>query len=289
MDFFNLFWVFLAISSLQPVIQKRIVQSRRVAALQAFEQQRQSRVILLIHRQESVSLLGIPISRYINIEDSEQILRAIRLTPPDVPIDLILHTPGGLVLATEQIARALVRHKAKVTVFIPHYAMSGGTMIAMAADEIVMDENAVLGPVDPQLGSLPAASVLKVVEDKPISEIDDQTLVTADIARKAINQVQRFVRTLLEDEFPETKIKPENIDRIIDSLTTGKVTHDYPITIEEAREIGLPVTAGLPKEIYQLMDLYPQPMTGRPSVQYVPLPYAPRPMPLPEGKRADNA
>lgn len=76
-------------------------------------------MILLIHRQESISLLGIPLSRYITIEDSEQILRAIRLTPDDVPIDLILHTPGGLVLATEQIARALIRHPAKVTVFVP--------------------------------------------------------------------------------------------------------------------------------------------------------------------------
>ena len=81
---------------------------------------------MLIHRQESISLLGIPISRYINIEDSEQVLRAIRLTPANVPIDLILHTPGGLVLATEQIARALIRHQAKVSVFIPHSAMSGG-------------------------------------------------------------------------------------------------------------------------------------------------------------------
>ena len=264
---------------LQPVIQKRMLESRRVAAIRDFEQKRGSRVILMIHRQESVSLLGIPLSRFINIEDSEQVLRAIRLTPSDVPIDLILHTPGGLVLATEQIARALLRHRAKVTVFIPHYAMSGGTMLAMAADEIVMDENAVLGPVDPQLGSTPAASVIKVVEEKPISEIDDQTLVTADIARKAMRQVQRFVRALLEDEVPMQKIKPENVDRIIEALTTGRVTHDYPILLEEATDLGLPITAGLPPEIYSLMELYPQPASGRPSVQYIPLPYETRPLP----------
>jgi ClpP class serine protease len=168
---------------------------------------------LLIHRQESISLLGIPISRFINIEDSEQILRAIRLTPANVPIDLILHTPGGLVLATEQIARALLRHGAKVTVFIPHYAMSGGTMLAMAADEIVMDENAVLGPVDPQLGNVAAASILKVLEAKPPEKMDDQTLITADLARKAINQVQRFVRALLEDSNPRQKVDPANIDK----------------------------------------------------------------------------
>lgn len=281
MRFFDFLIIFTLISSISPIIQRFSVEQRRLMTIQSFERSRGSRVILLIHRQESISFLGVPVSRFISIEDSEQVLRAIRLTPPNVPIDIILHTPGGLVLATEQIARALVRHPSKVTVFVPHYAMSGGTMLAMAADEIVMDENAVLGPVDPQLGSTPAASVLKVLENKPISEIDDQTIVTADIARKAIRQVQRFVRTLLEDCVPKRKIEPEKIDRIVEALTTGQVTHDYPISVEEAQDLGLPVVAGLPKLIYNLMDLYPQPSMGRPSVQYIPLPYESRPT-LPE-------
>ena len=284
-NFFDLFWIFLVFSSIQPWWQKRQMEIRRVQTLQAFEQQRRSRVILLIHRQESISLLGIPISRYITIEDSEQVLRAIRFTPPDVPIDLILHTPGGLVLATEQIARALIRHQAKVTVFVPHYAMSGGTMLALAADEIVMDANAVLGPVDPQLGNMAAASVIKVVEQKPIDKIDDQTLLMADLSRKAIAQVQRFVRTLLKDDVPKQKIDPENIEKIIEFLTTGQVTHDYPITVEEATGLGLPITVGLPPAIYNLMELYPQPQGGRPSVQYIPMPYEPRPaLPEPKGR-----
>ena len=287
-NFFDLFWIFIVISSLQPLWQRRQTESRRVRSLRAFEQNRQSRVILLIHRQESISLLGIPLSRYISIEDSEQVLRAIRLTPPDTPIDLILHTPGGLVLATEQIARALVRHSAKVTVFVPHYAMSGGTMLALAADEIVMDANAVLGPVDPQLGTMAAASVLKVVEQKSVDKLEDETLIMADLAGKAIAQVQRFVRTLLKDDIPKPKVNPDNIEKIVDFLTTGKITHDCPITVEEATELGLPITVGLPKTIYQLMELYPQPQGGRPSVQYIPMPYQPYPsLPEPKGSKTD--
>ena len=281
---FDLFWIFLIVSSLQPVFQRRQIASQRLQALRSFEQQRGSRVILLIHRQESLSLLGIPLSRYITIEDSEQILRAIRLTPPDTPIDLILHTPGGLVLATEQIARALIRHPSKVTVFVPHYAMSGGTMLALAADEIVMDANAVLGPVDPQLGNFPAASIINVVEQKAIDQVDDQTLIMADLSRKAIRQVQRFVRTLLQDSIPKQKVSPENVDAIIEALTTGQVTHDYPITVEEATDLGLPVTVGLPRSIYDLMELYPQAQGGRPSVQYIPMPYSPLRPTLPEPK-----
>lgn len=284
-SFFDIFWVLLLLGSFLPGLQQRRLAFQRVQALRAFERSRNSRVILLIHRQESISLLGIPLARYITIEDSEQVLRAIRLTPPDVPIDLILHTPGGLVLATEQIARALVRHKAKVSVFVPHYAMSGGTMLALASDEIVMDANAVLGPVDPQLGNMAAASILKVVEQKPISEVDDQTIMMADLSRKAIDQVQRFVRTLLKDDFPEPKVAPENIEPIIEALTTGKVTHDYPITVEEATELGLPITVGLPNSIYELMEFYPQPQGGRPSVLYIPMPYERGPaLPSPKGR-----
>ena len=151
----------------------------------------------MIHRQETVSLFGVPVSHYIDIDDSEAVLRAIRLTPPDQPIDLILHTPGGLVLAAEQIAHALAEHKGKVTVFVPHYAMSGGTLIALTADELVMDPNAVLGPVDPQIGDMPAASIVKLLELKPGAQISDEMLILADVAAKARVQVASFVAEVL--------------------------------------------------------------------------------------------
>lgn len=267
MDLIGLFWVFLIISSLQPVIRQRMLESGRLRLLERLEQQRQSRVIVLIHRQETLSLLGFPLMRYIDINDSEAVLRAIKMTDRDVPIDLVLHTPGGLVLAAEQIACALRRHPAKVTVFVPHYAMSGGTLIALAADEIVMDENAVLGPVDPQLGQQPAASILKVLERKPINEIEDETLIMADIAEKAIRQVKTTVIELLSD-----RMGAEEAERIASVLATGVWTHDYPISVREARSFGLPISTGMPQMVYQLMGLYPQTAQRRPSVEYIPIP-----------------
>lgn len=88
------------------------------------------------------------------------------MTGKQVPIDLVLQTPGGLILAAEQIASALADHPAPVTVHVPHYAMSGGTLIALAADQIVLVPSALLGPVDPQLGEYPAASILAAVGRK---------------------------------------------------------------------------------------------------------------------------
>ncbi|MDA8337565.1 MAG: S49 family peptidase [Peptococcaceae bacterium] len=267
-DILNLLWIILLLVAFLPMFRQQKVQVFRLRLIRRFEEKRGSRLITLIHRQESISFLGIPLSRYINIEDSEQVLRAIRLTPEDMPIDLLLHTPGGLVLAAEQIAAALKRHKAPVTVFVPHYAMSGGTMIALAADEIVMDENAVLGPVDPQLGNYPAASILAAVKNKGVTRVDDDTLILADLSFKALRQVREFVHFLLED-----KMDPDRASFLSATMTGGLWTHDYPIGVDQLAQLGLPVSAGLAREIYDLMDLYPQPPQRRPSVQFIPLPY----------------
>src|SRR5436305_11602324 len=192
----DIFWLFFMLSALQPIIKQKLLEASRKRMIALIERERKSRVVLLVHRQETMSLLGFPILRYIDINDSEQVLRAIHLTDPDVPIDLILHTPGGLVLASLQIAKAIDRRKAKVTAFVPHYAMSGGTLIALAADEVVMCENAVLGPVDPQLGEYPAASILAAARVENPNR-DDRTLILADLAAKAIRQVEEAVFTLV--------------------------------------------------------------------------------------------
>ncbi|ODN29979.1 SDH family Clp fold serine proteinase [Fervidobacterium thailandense] len=264
---FQLFWMILIFSSLTPLFKNLSLNSSREALMRTIEMKRKSRVITLIHRQESISFLGFGIRKFIDIEDSEEVLRAIKMTPPDMPIDFIIHTPGGLVLAAEQIANALRKHKGKVTVFVPHYAMSGGTLIALAADEIVMDENAVLGPVDPQIGQFPAASILSVLKKKNIDEIDDQTLILADVAEKAMKQMKEYVTDLLKEKYPD------KAEELADKLVSGYWTHDYPITVEKARELGLRVSTDMPKEIYELMELYKNPAGGRPSIGYVPMDY----------------
>lgn len=272
MEFIDLLWIFLIISMLVPLINKKLIESSRLRLMRALESKRNSRVIALIHRQESMSILGFPITRYIDIQDSEQVLRAIKLTDDDLPIDIILHTPGGLVLAAEQIANALSRHKGKVTVFVPHYAMSGGTLLALAADEIVMDDNAVLGPVDPQVGDYPAASILKAVADKDINKVDDETLILADMSRKAIGQVKQTIKRIACCTY-----SGETAEKLANELASGRWTHDYPISVEEGLTLGLKINNDVPEEIYQLMNLFPQASQRRPSVEYVPTPYHSRP------------
>jgi len=261
----DVFWIFIMLSSLQPIMKQRWLEASRRRLIAKIERKRGSRVILLAHRQETMSFLGFPLMRYIDVNDSEEVIRAIRLTDPSVPIDIVLHTPGGLVLAATQIASAINRRKGKVTAIVPHYAMSGGTLIALAADEIIISDHAVLGPVDPQLGQYPAVSLLKAVEQKSKDRILDETLILADQAKKAIAQVQETVRELLRGKYPDSVA-----DNLAVTLSEGRWTHDFPITFDYAKALGLHVSSEMPPEVLDLMMLYPQPVRRFPTVEYLP-------------------
>src|ERR1700694_910035 len=263
----DIIWLFFVFSALQPALKQRFLEASRQRLIAKIERQRKSPVILLVHRQETMSFLGFPVFRYIDIDDSEEVLRAIHLTDPSVPIHFVLRTPGGLVLAALQIARAIHKHKGKVTAFVPHYAMSGGTLIALAASEIIMSDYAVLGPVDQQLGHQPAASILKAVARKPVERVKDETLIMADQAEKAISQIRESVTQLLSANM--AKGKSEELARV---LSEGTWTHDHPITYETAKSFGLPVRSDIPAEFLDLMGLYPQPVRRQRTVESLPEP-----------------
>lgn len=260
----DLLWIFFILASLQPWLSERLLTTQRARALRSLERRERLRVITLIHRREGYAFLGIPFGGFIDIEDSEALIRAIEMTSDDVPLGLVLHTPGGLVLAAEQIASAVAAHPAPVTVYVPHYAMSGGTLIALAADRIVMAPSAVLGPVDPQIGDLPVASMLVAEQRKDVNELDDRTLILADVGRKAQQQVRAFVERLLARQLPAERAR-----ETAQALSEGRWTHDFPIGAELAQSLGLSVSTDLPDEVRELMRLYPQPRWRRPSVEYI--------------------
>jgi len=267
MDYFGLFILFvLVVSTLQPMFQVRYQAMLRARQIAAIEKERGSRVITMIHRQETRQFFSIPVSRMIDLEDAQLIIPAIQQTPPGTPIDLILHTPGGVVLAAMQIARALRAHPSKVTVFVPVYAMSGGTLLALAANEIVMEDFSVLGPIDPQLMGVPAASLVEVKHEKPIAEVNDLTMILANVGEKALKQVKAGALELIGDRIPSDKAS-----KLVDNLAGGQWTHDYGLTAKEAVELGLNVKRGIPASIMELMQLYPQPVKLVPSIEFLPL------------------
>ena len=247
-DFSTIIFLVFAVMALQPVLMGRWFAVRRAQAIRAIEQSHKSRVITMIHRQERRSLFGMNVARHIDLEDAQTIIAAIKETPRDQPIDLILHTPGGLVLAAMQIARAVEAHPAKVTVYVPVYAMSGGTLIALAADEIVMGEFSVLGPIDPQILGFPAASIVHARDAKPPEHVFDLTFVLADVSEKALAQVKQGAVELLTPRMAQA-----DAELLAEKLAGGRWTHDYALTAAEAEKLGLPINVGMPRAVCGLL------------------------------------
>jgi ClpP class serine protease len=238
------------------------LRREKLAKVQA---RRRSRVIALVHREEIMPGFGFPMRGYIRQDDAEQVLAAIRATNPQRPLDIILHTPGGFVLHALQIARAIKAHPARKTVFVPHLAMSGGTLIALAADEIVMSDHAVLGPIDPQIGGAPAASWVKVAREKPIAAVADETLLLADMSQKVLDQMRKQACELMQGNYSHN-----GSCSISDLLASGKWSHDYPITVPEAKELGLNVSTDMPIDVVDLTTLLAASNVRQPSVYYTP-------------------
>lgn len=251
------FLFFMVVFFILPRMQQQKAHEELIKNFSRIQKKRKSRILAIVHRQEPMGMLGIPVVKYIDLNDAEDVLEAIRRTPDDMPLEIVLHTPGGLVLPALQIARAIKAHPARTTVFVPHYAMSGGTLIALAADEIILSTHAVLGPIDPQIGGLPAASVMRVTQAKDTNATEDYTLILADLGEMAIRQLQSAAYELLSGTVSDNAAQA-----VAEQLSSGRWTHDYPITTAHAAELGLNVSNQMPDDIMTMMALFPNRLSG---------------------------
>lgn len=259
-DLMSLLFVLLFLYAIiYPQSQLKQIRLRRMAKLKAMEKNHGCKVLTMIHRREAISLFGLPAYQYIDEEDAEQILRWIRKYK-DYPLELILHTPGGQLHSSIQIARALRRHSKNTKVIIPHYSMSGGTIIALAANEIVMDKDAVIGPIEPQIGDFlhgtyPAPSWVYAAETKK-EKADDTTLVMSDISRKALKLTRNVAKELLEGKIQPGPAGESRLDEVVEKLVSGEMIHSTPLSASDAKEIGLPVSTDFPEDVHEFMKLF---------------------------------
>jgi len=232
----------------------------QLAVIKKIEQKNKSRVIAIIHRDD-------PDESGINENTAEDMLDVLRQIDRNERLDIILHTPGGYTIDTLRIAFAIKAHKGPKTVYVPYLAMSGGTLIALAAHEIVMADHAVLGPIDPSVGGIPAASLLELrrTRDQNKERMDDITFLFTDMAAKAMQQVRTHACELIND-----KVISADQCTITNRLVSGEWTHDYPITKSKAVELGLAISKkDMPAEMFELIALYPGRNKRDPAVKFV--------------------
>ena len=169
-------------------------------------------------------------------------------------LDLILHTPGGDMAATESVIDYLhAMFDRDVRAIIPQIAMSGGTIIALSCKSIFMGKESSIGPIDPQLGSTSVVALLEEFDQirDEIKKDPANALLWEPILRKinpgAITQYRNAVqwshdmaeRFLQANMFAGDRRAKSKIDQIIQHLTDSKKTknHGRHIAVDEARTI----------------------------------------------------
>jgi ClpP class serine protease len=226
------------------------------------ELSRGSRVLCMIHRASMES-------DFIDTETTADVLAALQAIERNAPLDIILHTPGGLGYEGMQIARAIKAHRGRKTVFVPYFAMSAGTIISLAADAVVMSEHAALGPIDAQVPIeflemfVPTRAILSVVESKPKSHVHDELLQAAIECKRDIAEHHRNALELMAGTYSSMVA-----NRIAHRLNDGNLTHGFPLTSSGARKLGLKVTNDMPLEAIEIVRAFRRSNFGQRSVLY---------------------
>lgn len=195
----------------------------------------------------------------IDENDKNAFMQAVCGLNRDEGLDLILHTPGGAIAATESIVCYLKSlFGSDIRVFVPQMAMSAGTMISLASKEIVMGKQSNLGPIDPQFGGMSCAGIIEEFEDasKAVLANPQMAAVWGPIiskyhptflgdCKKAIDWADSIVRKWLEENmFSEYADAEDRAKAVVSHLSSHNVTysHSRHIHIEELRKLGVKVT-----------------------------------------------
>lgn len=196
-----------------------------------------------------------------SVEDGDKngFMAAIHQLDRSKGLDLILHTPGGSVAATESLVDYLrAMFGTNIRAIVPQLAMSAGTMIALSCKEVLMGKHSSLGPIDPQFGGIPAHGVLEEfqrayeeITTKPETIPVWQPVIAKyhpafiGECQKAVSWSKKMVRTWLETGmFQGSKQGPAKASKIVDELGDHAVTlsHDRHYSAEAVKSLGVKVT-----------------------------------------------
>ncbi|MPW31259.1 S49 family peptidase [Agarivorans sp. B2Z047] len=201
---------------------------------------------------------GLSVSS-INDDDKNGFMASIHNLDRSKGLDILLHSPGGDMAATESIIDYLHRmFDGDIVAFVPQIAMSRGTMMACSCKEIYMGKQSNIGPIDPQFGGIPAHGVIKEFETAidrvkadPGSIPIWQTIIGKyhptfiGECQNAIKMADEMVaRSLVNVMFrgdSEAEAKAQDIVSFLNEHEASK-THARHINIDEAKNCGLSIS-----------------------------------------------
>lgn len=226
-------------------------EARLRERIERFEREHNAKVLFLVHRKRQVGLWGVPVYEYLEVFDAHRLLRELREVDESKKVVLIVHSPGGQLTAGLQIAKVLRERKGEVVVVVPYFAMSAGTLIALAADEIYAGEGAVFGPIDPQVPGANGELMPAVMVERAYREVSQRDLRSAVIYQVSVSALRQMERFLREELFRDRDEREK--EKLIKRLLWTNNTHDFPIFAEELKQLGIKVRVGIPQELRDIV------------------------------------
>lgn len=194
----------------------------------------------------------------IDDDDKNGFMQAIHQLDRKLGLDLILHTPGGNIAATESLVHYLKEmFKNDIRAVVPQIAMSAGTMLACSCKKIVMGKHSNLGPIDPQIFGIPALGVLREFQKAKEEIIADPRLaevwrpILAQLSPSFLDQCEPagkwsrdfVVKALMANMFASEQDKVARATRVVEGLSDveDNKAHNKHLHYEKCRSLGLEI------------------------------------------------
>lgn len=226
--------------------------------LSAYEKNHSTKVIFINHAYDKESAYGLSfLSKQdrLSLEDAKKFVDTLRTIDNDSHITLIINTPGGSLTASEVIINSLLNHKGKIDVYIPYMCASAGTMIALAADKIYMNNSAFCGPIDPQLNYFSAATIVKYCDSISIDREGSFSIIRdfAELFKLQANSAIDRIAVLI-DTIHARKNNLMHKDRIKLELLWGGRNHDEPLFAKDLTDMLPGIIVGIPEDLMNLFE-----------------------------------
>lgn len=189
--------------------------------------------------------------QFLQVEEATDVVAEILSVGKRTPVDLILHTLGGSAAACEMIAEALVK-RPNTRAFVPFYALSAGTEIALATTQVVFGQHGALGPTDIQF-RIPQKDLEQLEEAVGFENLPVDLQLMIIHARSAVKRDIKTVCRLINRKHVPLAEWLFGKCKLASKLSSGEMPHDHRITYKEARRLGIHVSRRMPKNMYQFV------------------------------------
>lgn len=192
----------------------------------------------------------------ISINDNNS-LRKILSTNNNKNIIMLIESVGGYISSSDSMLNLLNHHKPIKHAYIPVYAMSAATLLALSCDKIYMDKCAVFGPTDPQImvfnDMVSFRSVLQIIENKSINKISDKLLMAYYEYKKMYDDNVKQIKQCI-NKHKKKNISDDDVEEIVKTFTLGNLPHHTEIVLNDLTKV-LNINNTIPAHILTIHSL----------------------------------